>query len=367
MRWQSSSTAWRVKHGESAELARLNWRKLGLFFASLLIFVLAIQLLREGARGLAPVIKNELGVHRPLNALGLGWLFAYLVLSGSPAAAVALTLFDAGALDRVGAFAMIAGSRLGASFIVLFIGFLYHLRGRERGRSLAMGLLSLTVTAAVNAPALVVGYLMLRAGWLDWAQVGVGPALSSLIDLAYGPAVRWAAALLPGWAVFGLGMGMTVGSFSLFDQALPDMRLQEGAFGGMARLLYRPIVTFLLGAAITSISLSVSLSLGILVPLSARGYIRRENVIPYIMGANITTFVDTLAVAVLLNNPAATTVVLAAMASVALVSFAVILFAFRPFERALLAAVRTVEASNRNLAIFILALVGLPVALIIWG
>ena len=62
----------------------------------------------------------------------------------------------------------------------------------------------------------------------------------------------------------------------------------------MARILYRPVVTFLLGALVTLLTMSVSLSLSILVPLSMRGYVRRENVIPYVMGANITTFIDTL-------------------------------------------------------------------------
>ena len=75
-----------------------------------------------------------------------------------------------------------------------------------------------------------------------------------------------------------------------------------------------------LGALITLISMSVSLSLGILVPLSTRGFIRRENVIPYIMGANITTFIDTLLAAVLLDNPPAFTIVLVQMLSISVVS-----------------------------------------------
>ena len=52
------------------------------------------------------------------------------------------------------------------------------------------------------------------------------------------------------------------------------------------------MVMFTLGALITAISMSVRLSLSILVPLSHRGFIRRENVIPHNMGANITTFID---------------------------------------------------------------------------
>ena len=91
--------------------------------------------MKEGAKGLAPLVRNNFHVDNPANSLGFGWLFAYVVMSGSPVAASALTFFDAGALDKLGTFAMITGSRLGASFIVLFIGFIYVLRGHSRAAS----------------------------------------------------------------------------------------------------------------------------------------------------------------------------------------------------------------------------------------
>lgn len=346
-------------------IARVNWRKIGFFLLSLCVFILAIQLLKEGARGLAPFIRDRLRVDNIANGLGFGWLFAYLVLSGSPVAATALAFFDAGAIGTLETFAMIAGSRLGASFIVLFLGFLHVLRGHRRPDTLAMGLLSLWVTWAVYVPALAVGYFLLRSGALAWAQMRSGPGLNSLVDVVFDPIANFVTSLLPRPLIFVLGFGVVLGAFAMFDLALPDLHLRESAFGGMARLLYRPLVTFALGAAITTISMSVSLSLGILVPLSARGYIRRENVIPYIMGANITTFVDTLFAAVLLNNPTAFTVVLVEMVSVALVSLAILLFAYRPFERGLLRLVASIAAGRRRLAVFVFAIIGLPILLML--
>jgi Na+/phosphate symporter len=351
-------------HGRAApRRRRLNWRKIGLFALSVLLFVLALQLLKSGARALVPFVREGLAVQNAANALGFGWLFAYVALSGSPVAATALTLFDAGALDALGTFAMITGSRLGAAFIVLAIGFVYTLRGHERQGSLAMGLLSFVITAAVYLPALVLGYLLLATGVFDWLQPRGGQGLVSAIDLIFDPLVALAEASLPHWVVFLIGFGVLWYSLSLIDHALPDMRLQESAFSGMARLLYRPLVTFGLGLAVTSVTMSVSVSLSMLVPLSARGYIRRENVIPYIMGANITTFVDTLVAALLLNNPRAFTVVLVEMVSVALVSLAILLLAYVPYERAMLRAVHRIGASRRSLAYFLIVIVGIPVAL----
>jgi hypothetical protein len=150
---------------------RVSLGKIALFIASLYLFILAITLMKEGARGLSPLLQDVFSVTSVANNLGFGWLFAYLIMSGSPVAASALTFFDAGVIDKLGAFAMITGSRIGASFIVLFIGFLYVLRGRDRATSLSMGLLALIVTATTYLPSFFIGLFILQAGWLDRWQL----------------------------------------------------------------------------------------------------------------------------------------------------------------------------------------------------
>jgi sodium-dependent phosphate cotransporter len=349
-----------IKH---AWWERVHLGKLLLFLGSLYLFVLAITLMKDGARGIAPLVRNLLSVSSAANALGFGWLFAYTIMSGSPVAAAALTFFDAGVVDKLGAFAMITGSRLGASFIVLFVGFLYVLRGRDRATSLSMGLLSLMVTATTYLPALFLGAGLLYTGLLDGMQLRSGALLRSAIDLAVEPISGVVTSLLPEWAVFVVGLGVILASFSLFDKCLPQMTLKESQLGWMSRLVYRPWVMFALGALITLISMSVSLSLSILVPLSTRGFVRRENVIPYIMGANITTFVDTLLAAVLLGNPPAFTIVLVEMLSVAFVSILVLAVLYRRYMRAMLHFVTWTTASNRNLALFMASIFVIPIVL----
>ncbi len=351
------------------EARRAWWRrihvgKIALFFASLYLFILAIVLMKEGARGVAPLVHHLLAVDSMVNAMGFGWLFAYLIMSGSPVAAAALTFFDAGAVDRLGAFAMITGSRFGASFIVLFIGFLYILRGRDRATSLNMGLLSLSVTATTYLPALFLGTFLLRQGWLDGLQLGSGAVVHSVVDMIVDPIALVLTNLFPQWLVFLVGLGLILISFNLFDKCLPQMTLKESQVGWMSRLVYRAWVMFILGALITLISMSVSLSLSILVPLSARGFVRRENVIPYIMGANITTFIDTLLAAVLLRNPIAVAVVLVEMISVALVSLVILLFSYRLYLRTMIRWVGWVTASNQHLALFMGVIVGTPFILL---
>lgn len=352
------AAVWRV-------LSRVPWRKIGIFVCSVAFFILALELMKTGARGLAPLVNQTLRISNPFNGLGFGWLSAYLVMSGSPVAAAALTFFDAGIIDRITAFAMITGSRLGASLIVLLLGLLYVLRGHERFASLTTGLLALNVTAAVYLPALPVGYLIMSSGMLDWAtDLNPGGGVISVLDLIYGPPVELAARLLPEWGVFLLGLGIIIGSFNLFDKALPDLDLKDTAFSDISRLLYRPIVTFGLGLLITFVTMSVSVSIGLLVPLSARGYIRRENLVPYIMGCNISTFIDTLVAGLLLRNPGAAAIVLAEILSVLLVSLVILVFFFSPFERALLRLVVWLTGSRKRLAAFLLVIFVIPVVLL---
>lgn len=342
----------------------ISWPKIGLFIVSLFLFILALTLMKDGARGLAPLVQDRFSLDSAANTLGFGWLFAYLVMSGSPVAASALTFLDAGIITAIQTFTMIIGSRMGASFIILFIGFIYVLRGRNRSTSLSMGLLSFTVTGTLQVGSLIIGTALLLSGVLDRFDFGDGVALTAITDLLFDPISNFLKSFLPSWALFVVGLGIILVTFNLFDKCLPEMAIKESQVGRVSRLVYQPIVMFLLGSAVTLVSMSVSVSLSILVPLSHRGFIRRENVIPYIMGANITTFIDTLLAAVLLNNPAAISVVLAEMLGVAISATLILLIAFRAYERSSLRFVSWVTEENRNLALFMFTIFIIPLLLV---
>lgn len=361
----STSQVKRIVGVVGAVWSQVKWWKVALFVVSLFLFVLAIILMKEGARDLAPLVRDRFQVSNAANSLGFGWLFAYVIMSGSPVAAAALAFFDAGIIDQLGAFTMVTGSRLGASFIVLFIGFIYVLRGRSRASSLSMGLLSLVVTGSTYTAALVVGVALLGSGILDPIQLNSGVLLNSITDSIFDPIAHLFLSALPRWTLFPIGLGIIIVSFNLFDKCLPEMTLKKSQVGRMSRLVYRPWIMFLLGSVITLISMSVSLSLSILVPMSQRGFVRRENVIPYIMGANITTFIDTLLAAVLLKNPPAFTVVFAEMLSITIVSVIILLLVYNTYEKAMLDLTHWVTNSNLHMAIFMISIFALPLALLL--
>ncbi len=152
--------------------------KVALFAFSLFLFILAITLMKEGAHSLTPLVRDTFRATGPVRSLGFGWLFAYLVMSGSPVAAVALAFLDAGALTPLSTFTMITGSRLGSNFVVILVGLIYVWRGHDRATSLGMGLLSFSITASTHVAGLFIGIALLASGLLesdaDWVR-GTAP------------------------------------------------------------------------------------------------------------------------------------------------------------------------------------------------
>lgn len=339
--------------------------KLAIAVGGLFTFILALQLLKQGSKAYGQSIMHFLAIENIANTLGFGWLLAYIFLSGSPVAAVAISLFAGGTISPLQTFTMITGSRLGASFIVLFVGFIYYLRGHQRSASISIGVLSLLTTAAIYLPALLVGYWVLTSNVLGTFDIESRTPLSSFIDLIYDPIVDFATMLLPSWVLLLVGVGSLLLAFGLLDRALPEMNAERSAFQRIGQLVYRPSAMFLLGAAVTSITLSVSVSLSILVPLSSKGLVRRENTLPYIMGANITTFIDTLVAALIAGGPAAFMIVLVEMLSVALLSLLVLLFCYRSFERAILHLQEIIIQDNRTLGAFLCIMLLIPVLLLL--
>lgn len=337
--------------------------RLGLLVAALSSFMLALELLKTGAGGVAAVLRGFNG-HGLLNALGFGWLMAYLVMSGSPVAAASLGLFSGGSLSLFEALGMLNGSRFGASFVVLFTGFLYYLRG-IRGRGVvSVGVLAMVTTASIYVPALALATLGLSRGWLLALQPRPPAVLSSGLASIYQPVTAFAAAHLPGLGSFAIGFLLLLGCFRLFDAALPSVGSTALEQRG-ARFLRSPGKMFLLGLLVTSITLSVSSSLSVLVPLAGRGYIRREQTIPYIMGANISTFLDTLVAALLLRTPLAVTIVVAEVAAVTLVSAAILLLIYAWYQRILLAANAWITGAKLRFALFVAILAVVPAVLLL--
>ena len=331
--------------------------------AGLLLFVLALELLKRGAGGVGPLLRAA-GVSGLAGGLGAGWLGACLLLSGSPVAAVALTLLASGTLTPAETFGMISGSRLGASFVVLVVGVLEDLRaGRREARSAYIGVTALVATAVTYLPAMGLSWLAFERGALDGLRLE-GRDLEGIVERLYGPLLHAASATLPRAALFAAGVVLLLLAFRAFDRALPDLAAGHGPLLPADHVAYRPWFMFGVGLATTVLTLSVSVSISLLVPLAARGFVRRENVWPYVLGANVTTLVDTLFAGALVGHPDSARMVALLMGSVAALSLPPVFLFPDAFSRRLDRVASMATGSARAVAVFVALLFAIPLALV---
>ena len=343
--------------------ARAVYLVLGLWF-----FVTALGLMKAGAVELLPAMEGSVFTDNAWSTLGFGWLGACIVLSGSPIAAASLSLLDGGAIDRTQSFTMLAGSRLGAAFVVLVAGVIYALRrdasgGGGRRAPISIGILSLLMTAVVYIPGAIAGYLLLERGTFDGFDIGTSPGITSVTDTLFGWTVDIARDVAPGWALFPLGLVVLLVGFNLFDKVMPTVGSEslEHRPGGWYT---RKWPMFFLGCGVCLLTLSVSVALTVLVPLVAKGHVRRANVLPYIAGANITTLADTLVASILLGNQDGVRVVVAVTITVTVWTLVLLAFGYPLLRRSCLGVARRAVASPVRLGAFVVLLFAMPLALI---
>jgi solute carrier family 34 (sodium-dependent phosphate cotransporter) len=331
-----------------------------LFIPAMFLFILAIQLMKTGASAIGPSIEGSFPFANPASTLGTGWLGAYLVLSGSPVAATTISLFGAKALTELETLTMLSGSRLGASFIVLLTGFLYTIRHKaQRSAGLSVGIQAMTMTMVQYLPGMLLAFLIFRSGALDGIQWHASGKLDAVLGRLWGPFVDAAEAHLPGWAMFVVGIATILVSFNLIDRVLPQIDSNSTASKRRSWLKH-PWTMFFLGCIVATLTLSVSVALTVLVPLAVKGYVKRDEALPYIMGANITTLADTLVVAMLQKTPVAAQIVLAEAIGVTIVSLVILAFFYAPTKRNVLQLDDWLVGDNRHLAAFVGALFFVP-------
>lgn len=346
-----------------ARLIGIGWWTLR-FALALFLFVGALQLMKTGAGALDILQHKGALVKNPGATLGLGWIGALFVLSGSPMAASALTLVAAGSIDEIQGFTMLTGSRLGAAFVVLVVAVIYAIRGGsgERVKPVSTAVMALSTTALIYIPSAFIGYALLR-GPLAGLDFTFGGSFADIIDFVYGGMLA-SVETWPAGLVFLVGLAVLLVTFKLIDSVMPA--LDEGTIAGR-RLSWvtRKWPMFALGSLVALVTMSVSVALTVLVPLVAKRYVKRDDILPYIMGANITTLGDTMLAAFALGSAAAVRIVLAEVIATSILSVVILLFFYDPVRRVIWRFQREMVRSKPRLAAFSAALFVTPVAVIV--
>jgi solute carrier family 34 (sodium-dependent phosphate cotransporter) len=347
------------------------WRAVRLI-AVLYVFVGALQILKTGAASGLEVLTGGFLFHNAGSTLGLGWIGAMLTLSGSTVAATALTLRAAGSISEIQGFTMVTGGRLGAAFVVLLVAVIYIMRKGEgeRMKPLSTAVMALVITGVIYLPGAAIGLLLLHWGPFQHIHLAAPHQFGNLIDLLYGWLLN-AIDGLPALVNFFGGLILLIVSFKLVDVLMPELS-EEQLQGSRMNWLRHKWPMFAMGIVAVVATMSVSVALTILVPLVAKGYVKREDLIPYIVGADLGTLVDKLIVAFIVgigvkNRALAESpvrIILAEIIGTATVGLFIMAFVYKPFRSAIWKFQRQMLKSKTRLAAFTGSLLLIPLLII---
>jgi solute carrier family 34 (sodium-dependent phosphate cotransporter) len=337
--------------------------------AALFVFVGALQLMKTGAAGLSILQEDGFLVRNAGSTLGLGWLGALLVLSGSPIAATSLTLVAAGeqavnGFSELQGFTMLTGSRLGAAFVVLVTAAIFALRAGEGQRKapVTCAMFALFATAMIYIPAAFIGGALLSWDTFHSLELSAPARFVDLIDVVYGGMLDRAETYSSPLVFLG-GLGVLLLAFKLIDTVLPTLD-PDSLHRSRLDVLTRKWPMFFLGCLVALVTMSISVALTVLVPLVAKRYVKVDHVLPYILGANITTLGDTMFAAFALDSPAAVRIVLAEVIATSVLSVVLLAFFYPQILKAMWHVQVLGAKSPKRLAVFTATLFLIPVTII---
>ncbi len=343
----------------------MKFRRIIYAFLGLFLFVLGIVLLKDSVEFLLPFFKTYIPyVDSPVGSLGFGWILSYIMLSGAPPAILSLSLLHMGVLTRFSSYMMVMGTRLGAVFILIVIGLVEYVRGRSESLvdSTSLAFLSFIITYTVFIPALFLGWLLL--GPLGNLTIYSPGAVIFGIDSFFRFFTSRILGLVGAVPSFFVSFFFLIFGLNVFNKAFKDIEPYQFKSSFISFAMRRKWFSFSLGIAVTLVAASVSISIGILVPLYNMGYLERSNLIPYIMGASVATFISHFVAAMLLESSVAFNVVLAAAISSILITL-IFLYFYDWYSEIVKRTINFILLRIRVLVLFVVLLLILPISMVL--
>ncbi|MGC9002848.1 MAG: Na/Pi cotransporter family protein [Dictyoglomus sp.] len=227
----------------------LTYKDVGLLFGGLGLFLYGILQMSSGfEKAVGSKLRSifEKLNSSPFRGLLIGTLVTAIVQSSSAVTVLTVAFVNAGLLTLEGALGIIFGANIGTTITAQLVAF------------------KLTDVAPYF---LFLGFLLFFVGKRKYIR-NIGEAL--------------------------IGFGMIFMGISLMDSSLHALRTWEPFHNAIISMGKKPVLGILVGAIITAIIQSSSVTTSIVVALAAKGAIDLTSAVPVILGANIGTCVTAL-------------------------------------------------------------------------
>jgi len=296
------------------------------FLVSLYLFFLCIEMMggafklfgKEWAKSILTVTDN------PLVGLLIGVLATSLMQSSSSTSSIVVGMVAAGSLSIPQAVPMIMGANIGTTITNTIVS-MGHM---QRRKEFELAFTGATVHDFFNLCAVV---LFLPLEWLfqpvektatfiSQILIGLeGASFKSPLKAIVKPVVGWIKDL--GLDLTGsktvLAIIMLVIALALLLWALAQMvKIMRGALAQKMEVLVDKYLftstgrALVIGALLTALVQSSSVTTSLVVPLLGVGIVQIEAVFPYMVGANIGTTITAILASLVTGNPAAVTIAL---------------------------------------------------------
>ena len=181
--------------GTSSDLPGTSSRRSLFFLPAIFLFILAIQLMKAGAKAVGPVDRGTVPLRQPgCRRSAPAGSAPTSCCRGRPSPPRRSACSARATISKLQTFTMLSGSRLGASFIVL--AHRVPLRdpatgAAPRGDSIGIGIQAMTMTAVSYLPGMLLGYGILRSGRARSDPAGTPSGkLDAVLGTLWGPVRR---------------------------------------------------------------------------------------------------------------------------------------------------------------------------------
>lgn len=295
----------------------------------LVAFMLALEFIKVGIGAVSETFKENINryLNAPLSSLGVGWFTSFLTMNSTSIATLGINFVGHGILQPLEGFFLLIGSRIGSSAIILILGIIFYLKGQSYYRSIYVGLVGFFSILATSLLALFFGRMVEllkihefiarsihspgRGSLTTWISESLTYNFAQTVSEKIGPVLTF----LIGFILIILVIEFLNKVFYIIDFSKQDF--EKSPFKKrILKLLHTPIFAFFLGLIITALTLSITISMSILIPIYTQESLRSRLkeifspsrriatriIIPYALGANIGSFLDTIVLAKISNT-----------------------------------------------------------------
>lgn len=271
---------------------------------SFYLFIASIELIKNASFSLAEPLNNilfNLIQNNPFKAVGLGWLITGIAQSSGVISFIIATFAGNNILSITTALYIIMGTGIGSVITALIISLL--IKGKKN-RDFRHGFEIASVAVIYNIILVIILFILeyffkiftkltvYLSSSIKSTQLTM-PIINVMDIITYPLTILTHFISLP---IIVLILSLIILTFSVkyFSQSILELFGEYKAKKFMNKYFKNKYKAFFIGLVLTSLFFSSAITIGLMVPLAVTRLINLKKAIPFLLGAEVGTFTDTL-------------------------------------------------------------------------